>query len=106
LSEKVFAACLAGHPKDALIASSFAWRWVLSSVSMESIYPPGIEAYVCGVCCQKGNMKINNSCSDFFPLKCTFRNTWQKQILPLCSWEEEQDVLRLCSLRRQAKALL
>lgn len=77
------------------MASSFAWRWILSSVSMENIYPSGIEAYVCGVCCQNENMKINNSCSVLFPLQCGFKNIWQNQILPLCSWEEEKDVLNV-----------
>lgn len=93
-----FADCLVGHPKDAFIASSFTWRWILSSVSMENIYAPGIQAYVCGVCCQKENMKIHNSCAEFFLSQRAFENIWQNQIPPLCSWEEEKDVLSLCAL--------
>lgn len=73
---------------------------------MENIYPPGIESYACGVCCQKENIKIN-SCSDCFcPLQCAFRNIWHNQILPLCSWEKEEDVLSLYSLQQRLKLFM
>lgn len=39
----------------------------------------------------------------FFPLQRSFKNIWQTQILPLCIWEEEKDVLSLCCLQQQLK---
>lgn len=65
---------------------------------MENIYPPGIEAYVCVVCCQKENMKINNSCLDFFSFTMCLQKHMAKIVSASVQLGRGKECLSVCSL--------